>query len=556
MPHGFSRRCLASVGPALIVAISRLAAAADEPSLRIPPVEPAAAEKTFHTLDGFHMDLIAAEPLVTDPVAMVYDERGRAWVVEMNDYPYTDKSHDVPQADRTTDKPLGKVRILEDVDGDGVMDRSSVLVEDLSWPTGIALYDGGCYVAATPDVWYLKDTDGDGRADVRRQVFTGFRKFNVQAVINNLAWGLDGKIYGAGASNGGQIQSVGQAGSKPINLGRNDFCFDPRTEQFEVQSGGARFGNCFDDWGRRFICTIRNPAQHVVLAPRYLTRNPHLPLASAVQDVAESGDAIPVYRRSPPEPWRVLNAERLAAAGDRHTPRSETAATGFITSAAGATVYRGTAYPQRYRGNLFIGEVSGNLIHRQLVRPDGVTFHSERADAGVEFVASTDNWFRPVNFCNAPDGTLHVLDMYRETIEHPWSIADDLKARLDLESGRDRGRIYRLSPPGFKAPRPPSLAQATTAELVAHLANPNSWWRETAQRLLCQRQDRSATAPLRALLHEGHEPLGRLHAPWTLSGLGALDEADLLRAIHDERPACASMGSCWPSRDWRAIPNF
>ena len=121
---------------------------------------------------------------------------GRAWVVEMNDYPYTDKSHDVAETDRTTDKPLGKVRILEDVDGDGVLDRSSVLAEELSWPTGIALYDGGCYVAATPDVWYLKDTDGDGRADIRRQVYTGFRKFNVQAVINNLAWGLDGKIYG------------------------------------------------------------------------------------------------------------------------------------------------------------------------------------------------------------------------------------------------------------------------------------------------------------------------------------------------------------------------
>ncbi len=493
-----------------------------------------AAEKTFHVLDGFHMDLIAAEPLVTGPVAMAYDERGRAWVVEMNDYPYTDKSNDVAQQERTTDKPLGKVRILEDADGDGVFDRSSVLAEDLSWPTGIALYDGGCYVAATPDLWYLKDTDGDGKADVRRQVFTGFRKLNVQAVINNLAWGLDGRIYGAGASNGGQIKTVARPDAKPVLLSRSDFCFDPHREEFELLAGGARFGNCFDDWGRRFICNIRNPAQHVVLAARYLMRNPHLPLASAVQDVAESGDAIAVFRRSPPEPWRVLNAERLAAEGDRRTPRSETAATGFITSAAGITVYRGTAYPERYRGNLFVGEVAGNLIHRQLMRPDGVTFHSERADAGVEFVASTDNWFRPVNFCNAPDGTLHVLDMYRETIEHPWSIADDLKARLDLESGRDRGRIYRLSPPGFKAPRPPSLERATTAELVRQLASPDSWWRETAQRLLFERQDRSATPALHALLHEGKEPLGRLHALWTLSGLAAIEQADLLRAMRDE----------------------
>ncbi len=519
-----------------------LMAHAAEPSLRIAPVEPAAAEKTFHALDGFHMDLIAAEPLVTDPVAMAYDERGRAWVVEMNDYPYTDKANDVPQKERTTDQPLGKVRILEDVDGDGVMDRSHILAEELSWPTGIALYDGGCYVTATPDVWYLKDTDGDGRADVRRQVYTGFRKFNVQAVINNLAWGLDGKIYGAGASNGGQIQSVGQPGVKPLLLSRSDFCFDPRTEKLELLAGGARFGNCFDDWGRRFICQIRNPAQHVVLAARYLARNPHLPLASAVQDVAESGDAIPVFRRSPPEPWRVLNAERLAATGDRRTPRSETAATGFVTSAAGVTVYRGTAYPEQYRGNLFIGEVAGNLIHRQRMRPDGVTFHSERADPGVEFVASTDNWVRPVNFCNAPDGTLHVLDMYRETIEHPWSIDDDLKARVDLESGRDRGRIYRLSPPGFKAPRPPNLADAATAELVATLANPNSWWRETAQRLLLARHDRSATPALAAMLRESPAPLGRLHALWTLSGLGVIEQADLLHAMHDKVPGLREHG--------------
>jgi putative membrane-bound dehydrogenase-like protein len=531
-----SRYRLPSLGLCVAATIGGLLGRAAEPSLRIAPHEPAAAQETFHVLDGFRLDLIAAEPLVTSPVAMAYDERGRAWVVEMNDYPYTDKTTDVAFKERTTDKPLGKVRILEDVDGDGVFDRSSVLAEDLSWPTGIALYGGGCYVAATPDLWYLKDTDGDGRADVRRQVFTGFRKLNVQAVINNLAWGLDGKIYGAGASNGGRIETVGRPGRNPVTLARNDFCFDPRTEEFELLAGGARFGNCFDDWGRRFICNIRNPAQHVVLPSRYLLRNPHLPLASAVQDVAEAGDAIPVFRRSPPEPWRVLNAERLAAAGDRRTPRSETAATGFVTSAAGVTVYRGTAYPERYRGNLFLGEVAGNLIHRQRLRPDGVTFRSERADPGVEFVASTDNWFRPVNFCNAPDGTLHVLDMYRETIEHPWSIADDLKARLDLESGRDRGRIYRLSPPGFQPPRPPNLGSVTTAELVSQLTNRNSWWRETAQRLLLERQDRSATPALQALLHDAKPPLGRLHALWTLAGLGTVERSDLLGALHDEAP--------------------
>src|SRR4051812_15309535 len=175
-------------------------------SLRIPPREPAEAANPFKLRDGFRLDLLAAEPLVTDPVAMEYDEDGRAYVAEMRDYPYTDKSTDKPFTERTTDQPLGRIRLLEDMDGDGKFDRSTIFADGLSWPTGLAPWKGGIYVVATPDLWYLKDTDGDGRADVRRKVFTGFHKFNIQAVINNLKWGLDHKIYGAGSSNGGLIR--------------------------------------------------------------------------------------------------------------------------------------------------------------------------------------------------------------------------------------------------------------------------------------------------------------------------------------------------------------
>lgn len=162
---------------------------------RVKPTEPADVGKTLQALGGFTMDLIAHEPLVTGPVAMAYDPNGRAYVVEMIDYPYTDKSTDVAHQERTTDRPIGRVHLLEDTDGDGKLDRSVVFAEGLSWATGIALYDGGAYVCGTPDIWYFKDTDGDGKADIRRKAFTGFRKLNVQAVINNLAWGLDGKIY-------------------------------------------------------------------------------------------------------------------------------------------------------------------------------------------------------------------------------------------------------------------------------------------------------------------------------------------------------------------------
>src|SRR5581483_3398892 len=206
---------------------------------RIPPKEPAEAVRTFRTRDGFRMELLAAEPLVTDPVALEYDENGRAWVVEMLDYPYTDKSTDKPFVERTGDLPLGRIRVLEDTGGDGKFDKSWVFADNLSWPTGLAFYQGGVYVTATPDVWYLKDTDGDGKADVREKVFTGFRKFNVQAVINNLRWGLDHKIYGAGATNGGKIVRPGDPKASPVVMGARDFRFDPAARDFELLSGGA-----------------------------------------------------------------------------------------------------------------------------------------------------------------------------------------------------------------------------------------------------------------------------------------------------------------------------
>ena len=179
-----------------------------------------------------------------------------------------------------------------------------------------------------------------------------------------------------------------------------------------------------------------------------------------------AGDQIPVFRASRPEPWRVINAARLSNQGDPRMPRSEKNAQGFMTSACGVTIYRGDAYPAEFRHQVFLAEVAGNLIHRQKIESTGVTFTSQRIDERSEFLTSTDNWFRPVNFLPAPDGTLYVLDMYRETIEHPWSMPDDLKALLDLESGRDRGRIYRLTPPAFQRRATPQLSKASTAELV------------------------------------------------------------------------------------------
>ena len=499
---------------------------------RIPAVEAKDAEKTFECLDGFRMKLIAAEPLVNDPTAMVYDENGIAYVAEMSDYPFTDKKNDIAWKE-SIDPPGGRIRMLIDEDGDGKFDKSFVFAEDMSWPTGLACWKGGVFVGAAPDIWYLKDTNGDHKVDVRIKVYTGFRKYNVQAVMNNLVWGLDHKIYGAGSGNGGTIQTLSKPNQKPVALTRNDFRFDAVTEEFEALSGGARFGNTFDDVGNRFVCNIRNPVQQVVLPANYLARNPYLLVHSAIIDCARASDNLPVYRISKPEPWRVVRAKQWAAETNHKYPRSETAAEGFFTSTSGITIYRGAAYPQKYYGNAFMGEVAANLVHRQVLTPKGVVFSAERGDEKTEFVRSTDNWFRPVNYVNAPDGTLHVLDMYRETIEHPWSIPDEIKAQLDLTSGKDRGRIYRLEPPNFTVPKPPRLGSASTAELVAALENPNVWWRDTAHRLIFERQDKSAVKPLQNLLRQSKSPLARLHALYSLDGLAGLSEEDLLLGLND-----------------------
>ncbi len=268
-----------------------------------------------------------------------------------------------------------------------------------------------------------------------------------------------------------------------------------------------------------------------------LERNPAYTPPSAVVDIAAEGPAAPVFRISPPEPWRLVRTRERAADPEmrKRLPATELVATGFFTSATGVTVYRGSAYPEAYRGNAFVGDVGGNLVHRKTLSVQGATYLATRADTNVEFLASTDNWFRPVNFANTPDGTLLILDMYRETIEHPWSIPEPIKKHLDLTSGKDRGRLYTLvfdaAPDQHR--RRPRMARAPTADLVSLLADPDAWWRETAQRLLIERRDASAVPLLKELVARRPTALGRLHALWTLDILGDLPTALLAMGLHD-----------------------
>ncbi|MBG85688.1 MAG: dehydrogenase [Verrucomicrobiales bacterium] len=473
--------------------------------------------RSFETANGFEMQLVAREPLVYDPIAAAFDEWGNLYACEMRDYPYKPKAGG---------KPMGTLRLLRDTDGDGNFDESHVFADGLLWAGGVAPWKGGVYVTAPPDIWYLKDTDGDHRADVRERVFTGFGTGNQQAMLNNLIWGLDHKIYGATAGNGGEVQTDEQ---NPINVRGRDFRFDPATREFETISGSIQFGNTFDDWGNRFVCSQAQPLLHVVLPRRYLERNKHVSMPGAINNIARG--PVPIFRSSPLERWRQIRSSRRVAHGARKA--TDTGASHHVVdSAAGVTIYRGGAYPAEYYGNTFVGDAQNNYIHRRALTPDGVTFKSHRTDQSTEFVRSTDNWFRPVNFVNAPDGTLYALDMSREIIETIHVPLDVMKF-IDVIHGRNHGRIYRIAPPGFRYPGPPRLGEATTADLVKHFESPHGWFRDTAHRLIFERQDRSVVPALRNLLINSAKPEARLHALWSLQGLDSLQTADRARALQD-----------------------
>jgi putative membrane-bound dehydrogenase-like protein len=495
----------------------------------VPPKTPQQALKTFETIPGFHMELIASEPNVRSPISGAIDESGNLYITEMIDYPYYPKPGD---------KPLGCVRLLRDTDGDGIYDTATVFAEHLLWAGGVACWKGGVFVAAPPDIWYFKDTDGDGKADIKRKVFTGFGTQSQQYMVNNLKWGLDHKIYGSTAGNGGKIRHGNRPNEKPISVDRHDFRFDPVTEEFEPIVGTVQFGNSFDDWGDRFLCDESEPILQAVLDTHYLERNPYLPAARGVSNIG--GGSVPIFRISPVERWRHIRSSRRIALSTRN-PLNAGVSHHVIDAGAGITIYRGNAYPPSFYGNAIVGDAQNNLVHRMLLTPDGVTFKERRADAGTEFVRSSDNWFRPVNFINAPDGTLYCLDMSREILESIHIPFDVLKF-IDLKAGRDSGRVYRIAPDGFRFPGPPRLGSKRTDELVGLLDDPNGWHRDTAERLLFERQDKSAVAPLKKRLRSGRRPQARLNALWTLKGLDSLDSEDLESALGDPHFALREHG--------------
>jgi putative membrane-bound dehydrogenase-like protein len=464
------------------------------------PLSPAEAQKAFQLADSsLTIELAAAEPDVIDPVAIRFDEDGRMWVVQMTDYPL---------GNPTGGEPLSKIRVLEDRDGDGRFETATTFADKLLFATGIQPWKGGAFVTMSGKLVYMKDTDGDGRADVNETWFEGFAEQNSQLRANHPRLALDNWIYVANGLRGGKVINRKLGETEPINISGMDFRFNPLTGAAEAVSGNGQFGLSFDDWGNRFVCSNRNPVKHVVIEDRYLKANPGVTVPATVNDVAPSGEQSHIFPVS--RAWTTSNLHA-----------------GQFTAACGVYIYRGDLLPAEFKGNAFTCDPTGNLIHREIMEPAGPTFKSHAAYEGKEFLASPDEWFRPVNMELGPDGALYVVDMYRCVIEHPDFVPEELKRRPDLRLGDDRGRIWRIkpantnptrqqgtantSPPHRPGQDAPPLSKLASEELIALFAHENAWQRETAQRLLIERETQPSEEQLAKLIKGMNSPQGKVH---------------------------------------------
>jgi putative membrane-bound dehydrogenase-like protein len=524
------------------------------------PLSPREEQATFHIPKGFKVELIAAEPDVIDPVAMAFDEDGRMFVVEMRGYPNGGVGEGPPVLP-------GRVKLLEDRDGDGYYETSSVYVDNLRFPTGVTCWRGGIIVADAPDLLYCtnptagRENVGRGSPDPapaaeRRVLYTGFGAKNIQQMVNSLQFHFDNWIHGCNGSNESVIKSVEKPDAPPVALRGRHFRFKPDVPaSLEPMSGGGQYGMACDDWGNWFTCTNSQHIRHIVLPDHYLKRNPYLAVPAVTHDIPDGVDqhtaAAKLYRISPFEPWRVERTTRRAGSADAaRFPSTELVPGGYVTSACGITIYRSWGFGEGYWRNAFVCDPANNLIHRDVLMPEGPTFIAKRGEKDCEFLSSTDTWFRPVFLCEGPDGAIYVCDFYREVIETPLSLPEDIQKKYNLQS-RGRGRIWRIQGPDYGKPEPVprlKMSKYTDTGLRSTLNYYHAALRLSGQRLLIERQSRDPEVrrqlEVQALTH-GTNDLG-ITALWTLDGLGLLD-AKFLETILKEKVQ-PQPSQLWPSQ--------
>jgi len=499
------------------------------------PLEPEQALKSFQLHEGFKIELFASEPDVLDPVEMVFDERGNAYVAEMPDYPFKP----------APGKGAGRIKVLRDTDHDGRIDHTVVFADSISEATSMLPWKQGLLVTAAPYILYLKDTNADFIADTKEILFSGFFANNSEAQITNLRFGVDNWIYASNNGQAGEVTFNRKPDAPALSMRGADFRFRLDRGEFELETGAAQFGQTMDDWGHRFITQNTLHIRQAVIPYRYLHRHPYLASSTALVNISDHD--LEMFQQTPPPYWRAERTRRRQIQyKEQNLDRVEYAEDHF-TGCSGGTVYDGDAFPPEYYGNVFTGDVAGNLVHRDILvsQDDSPAYIAKRDESEKtrEFLASTDPWFRPASFTIGPDGSLFVIDMYRQHIETPLSIPEDLKADMDFLNGSQRGRIYRIVPENVE-PRKvtPGLVDRATADYVPLLAHANRWWRLQAQKLLLERQDIAVVPSVKELFLKSDDPRGRLHALYVLEGLNALNAALVGKAMDDPHPGVREHG--------------
>jgi glucose/arabinose dehydrogenase/mono/diheme cytochrome c family protein len=444
---------------------------------------------TFKLPPGFRIQVVAAEPLVFDPVAMSIGPDGRIWVVEMRAF--------MPNVDGTGEEaPIGSIAVLDDTDGDGRMDRRVEFAGGLVMPRAISLVADGVLVAEPPNLWFFEDTNGDGKADRRTQVAADYGDTtNPEHTANGLMWALDNWIYSANHTVRFRYSREGWRREATVFRGQ--------------------WGITQDDAGHLFYNNNSEPLRMDALPAEYLLRNPHLIRPGGVNVQLARPQDVPVW------PGRLtlgVNRGYQVLREDGTLPT--------LTAACGPVIYRGGAFPGEFHGDAFVAEPSANLVKRLKLESRAGIPSARNAYERAEFLTSTDERFRPVNLYNGPDGALYVVDMYRGIIQHRIYLTTYLRNQIKergLEAPVGLGRIYRIVADRAQPYRRPDLATAGAKRLVAALSHRAAWWRDTAQRLLVQKQDRSAVPALRTVARQSPSQPARLHALWTLEGLDAVD---------------------------------
>jgi putative membrane-bound dehydrogenase-like protein len=507
------------------------------------PLTPTQSAKAVTLPAGFRLELIASEPMIREPSGMCWDEKGRLYVCELHGYNYEgqldiEELNKTGTLDREVRRYFVEPRLMEkakkerygtikriETDASGRATKATVFADRLPACYGMVPARGGLIVACGPDILYLADRDGDGVAEVRETLFTGFTVEIMERAINAPQWGLDGWIYFGRGQSGCTV--TGPKLKAPVTLPHTDFRIWPDGSAIEPIPGGTRtIGFATTELGDRYVIGTPTPALYVPpLGWNYLSRNPYV--ASSVKEVDVNSDQR-CYPTSRPHPWRTARAEDpgFAKYYRDHYGAKEAAANGFFTSLCSPLVYQDAALPG-LRGQLFACEPAQNLITRGVLQRTGDLPRLSRVkgEEKSEFLASRDIWFHPIALAHAPDGSIVIADFYREIIEDYSAIPRYLQQQYGLMNGEDHGRVWRLTHDDAAKAPPADMSGLTVEQLAKEVASPHFWRRETARRLLIERGAKATAPVLATLLSQHTEPAAILNALYTLDGLGELHAA-------------------------------